>query len=107
MSPKNKNHEKPVKKLGPEVLASLNTLLAPQTEPQLLAEKVELITNNPTKATKEYTVVVGSCAEELNKLVNDKLNEDWDVIGGVSSCIETSPYHSRIVMSQALTRTKK
>ena len=107
MSPKNKNHEKPVKKLGPEVLASLNTLLDTQTEPQLLAEKVELITNNSTKATKEYTVVVGSCAEELNKLVNDKLNEDWDVIGGVSSCIETSPYHSRIVMSQALTRTKK
>ena len=107
MSPKNKNHAKPVKKLWSEVLERPNVLLHPQTEPQSLTEKLELITSNSTRATKEYTVVVGSCAEELNKLVNDKLNEDWDVIGGVSSCIETSPYHSRIVMSQALTRTKK
>lgn len=64
---------------------------------------VLLTSSEPVKFT-EYRVVVGNSPEELSDLVNKHIKEGWTISGGVAMCIETSPYHSKILLSQALTK---
>ena len=68
-----------------------------------ITENTTLLTSTQQK-TIEYKVAIGNSSEELTAVVNELLKEGWRISGGVAMCIETSPYHSRILMSQALVK---
>jgi hypothetical protein len=70
----------------------------------IITEKQTLLTSEEPQKVLEYKIVTANSAEELSSFVNQHLQEGWEVSGGVSTCIETSPYHSRIVFAQSLVK---
>ena len=49
----------------------------------------------------EYVVIIKSTAERLEELVNIKLMDDWQPLGGVSTLVQSD---NRIYFTQALVK---
>lgn len=65
-------------------------------------DKILIISETPK--LYEYKVVVGDSAENLSETVNNHIKNGWQIFGGVSTCLETSPYHNRMILAQALVK---